>query len=71
MISTKNLMTTKDQLEKLDKILSSNNIKQKVKNIKAIIGEKARSGVSSNLISPEESRQFGGASHSRMLNKTH
>lgn len=56
MTSTKNLMTTKDQLDKLDKILSSDNIKQKVKNIKAIIGEKARSGVSSNLISPEESR---------------
>ena len=29
-----------------------------MKNIKEIIGEKTKSGVSSNLISPEESRQL-------------
>ena len=46
-----------EDIAKLDKILTSEKIKWKVKNIKEIIGERTMSGVSSNLISPEESRQ--------------
>ena len=47
---------------KLNKVLGSANIKQKVKQIKEIIGERTQSGVSSTLITPEESRQIGFSS---------
>ena len=54
MASSKNFQAASEQLAKLDSILSSPDIKQKVKNIKEIIGEKNQS----SLISPEESRQM-------------
>ena len=55
-VSSKNQSTHADELSKLDAILHSKDIKDKLKNIKMIIGEKAQSGVSSTLITPEDSR---------------
>lgn len=45
-----------EETSKLKMLLSSANIKQKVKQIKEIIGERTQSGVSSTLITPEDSR---------------
>ena len=45
-----------EDIARLDKLLTSEKIKKKVKNIKEIIGERTTSGLSSNLISPEESK---------------
>ena len=56
MAQNKNMAHASDELAKLDSIFSSNHIKKKIKNIKEIVGDKAHSGLSSNLVSPEESR---------------
>ena len=60
-----------EDIAKLDSILTSEKIKWKVKNIKDIIGERNTSGLSSNLISPEESRttNYGQAGAHSVLDK--